>query len=136
MADLTQHEYLLRTNAEYRNRVVAETILKMAQLVDALAVKNGLSFSHGKITGLTDEESAMLQLLNLENEPAELRDQTPDHGVMTPASETIGDAYAMSPDPEGSWASETIGENVEEETESEETEGETPRRRRRKTSEE
>jgi len=60
-ADLSQHAYLLRTDGTYRDAFVAETIVKMARLMEALAVRSGLSFdAEGNVLGLTEEEQALL----------------------------------------------------------------------------
>jgi len=123
-AELSQHEFLLRTNSEYRDRVVVETILKMAQLIDALAAKNGLTFENGKIVGLDDDEQEKILLKSLGAESSGVREWSPRHEVIEASAEDNFDGYMTQPDPEGNPTSETTEQALADAEPSAETDGE------------
>lgn len=101
VAGITRHEYLLATDATYRERYANEVLLKMAQLVEALAIKSGLSFDeHGTIQGLTkaEQKKLLVPAVNVD----EVREAYPEHPEATQPSEVVP--------PEATWGSEEVGE--------------------------
>jgi len=135
--ELSQHEFLLRTNSEYRDRVVVETVLKMAQLIDALAAKNGLSFENGKIVGLSNKEEEKILLKSLTAESHTVREWSPEHEVIEASAEDNFDGFALSPDPDHEPTSETPEETLadaEPDAGDEDEEVDAPKRRRRSKS--
>jgi hypothetical protein len=106
----SQHAYFLKTSADYRSNYVAEVIIRMAQLVEVLALRNGLQFDRdtGEIIGLTDEERA--QLMEPVVDRNDVKEARPLHRTIL--TEVSGvDIYAATPDPSVSFGSEAVGDS-------------------------
>jgi hypothetical protein len=109
MADTSMHAYLLRTDHNYRDAFVAETILRMAKLVEALALRNGLSFdANGELEGVTEEEAEMLRAFVPAVNVNTVREASPIHPPEIQQEVAALDPYAATPDPSVSVKSEKV----------------------------
>ena len=105
---MNQHQYLLKTDRIYREQVTTETLLRMAQLVEALALRNGLSWDdEGNIEGLTKEEEKILLSKIPAVEMNTVRETRPTHRAIE-QSVAVTDVYAATPDPDASFGSEVV----------------------------
>jgi hypothetical protein len=104
---LTQHEYFLRTDADYRNTYATEVMLRMAKLVEVLALRSGLEFdpNTGELLGLTEDEEKKLMAPAVDRN--EVREARPVHAVISPEVREM-DIYAARPDPSANFGSEKI----------------------------
>ena len=93
----SQHDFLMRTDKNYRDTVVAETVLMLRDLVMVLAHRNGLEFDPvtGKIEGLSEEEEELLNSSTpaADADMAAVKEASPKHVVPKPESETVEETF-------------------------------------------
>jgi len=106
---LTQHEYFLRTDADYRSTYATEVMLRMAKLIEVLALRAGLEFDQntGELLGISEEEEKKLMAPAVDRN--EVREARPVHAYIAPEVREM-DIYAGSPDPSANFGSEKIEE--------------------------
>jgi hypothetical protein len=104
---LTQHEYFLKTDADYRATYASEVMLRMAKLIEVLALRAGLEFDQntGELLGITEEEEAKLMAPAVNRN--EVREARPVHAFI-PTEVREMDPFAASPDPSANFGSEKI----------------------------
>jgi len=109
---LTRHEYALRTDADYRSTYATEVLLRMAKLVEFLALREGLTFDeNGELQGLKKGEEEKLMRPKIDADT--VQESAPVHPEQEPTSEVVFDPYSASPDPDAEFDSEKVrGEPV------------------------
>lgn len=106
---LSRHEYFLKTDADYRSNYATAVLLKMAKLVEVLALRNGLSFDeNGELQGLKKGEAEKLIAPAIDRD--EVREASPEHNYSERVEAPGFDPLAASADPAVTYGSEAVGD--------------------------
>jgi len=108
----SQHDYLLRTNAAYAESYARMELLRSAKLIEAIAIKLGLSIdpNTGDVSGLNEKEQKKLAVPGtlMGAGPSTVKEAVPVHKDINPDVAPV-DLYATVPDPDSYFSSEAVG---------------------------
>jgi hypothetical protein len=110
--EFNQHDYLLRTNPAYREQFMHLAVSRISVLVEALAVKNGISLDEfGQVQGLSAKDlkaNPRLQGIMPGLEDDEVKPAYPKHQEAELAVSDDFDRFSTVPDPKGKYSATKV----------------------------